>query len=626
MCGIVAILGKENFQEPIIQGLTLLKSRGYDSCGVCYVEKGELKTIKYASINTHNSLEILEKEIEKSSPQSKIAIAHTRWATHGNVSDKNAHPHSDNKNRISVVHNGIIETSQELKKELKNLGYIFNSQTDTEVISVMVGYNLDQGFSMEIAIENTLQRLSGTWALVFIHRDYPNKIWLTRNGSPLLLGMDDEYIMIASEQIAFGNYIKKYIVLDNHDILEISKGDDNKIQYSKSIHRYTMNNKVHSEIELSPINLGYPHWMLKEISEQSDSIIRAISNGGRIESNICVKLGGLDSNSQRLMDLNHIILLGCGTSYHSGLWALDIFKNLDIFDTVTIYDGSEFNIKDIPKKGKTGVILISQSGETKDLHRCIQIANDSDLITIGVVNVVDSMIARETECGVYLNAGREVSVASTKSFTNQCIILSMIAVWFSQKRGTCIKKRKQIIMDLRNLSYQMGKIIDTCVDSGSIIQRIITEIGDKQSMFLLGKGQSQAIALEGSLKIKEVSYIHAEGYSSSSLKHGPLALITPGLPIVLLNIDDEYRDKNRNCYQEINARNAFIIHISNCIEDKENENNDNENNITIIIERNNTFGGLLANSVIQILSYFLSIRNGNNPDFPRNLAKVVTVE
>ena len=623
MCGIVAILGKENFQEPIIQGLTLLKSRGYDSCGVCYVEKGELKTIKYASINTHNSLEILEKEIEKSSPQSKIAIAHTRWATHGNVSDKNAHPHSDNKNRISVVHNGIIETSQELKKELKNLGYIFNSQTDTEVISVMVGYNLDQGFSMEIAIENTLQRLSGTWALVFIHRDYPNKIWLTRNGSPLLLGMDDEYIMIASEQIAFGNYIKKYIVLDNHDILEISKGDDNKIQYSKSIHRYTMNNKVHSEIELSPINLGYPHWMLKEISEQSESIIRAISNGGRIESNICVKLGGLDSNSQRLMDLNHIILLGCGTSYHSGLWSLDIFKTLDIFDTVSIYDGSEFNIKDIPKKGKTGVILITQSGETKDLHRCIQIAKDFDLITIGVVNVVDSMIARETECGVYLNAGREVAVASTKSFTNQCIVLSMIAVWFSQKRGTSIEKRKKIIMDLRNLSFQMERLINLCIEPGSIIQKIMKNIGEEQSMFLLGKGQTHAIALESSLKIKEISYIHAEGYSSSSLKHGPLALIKPRLPIVLLNIDDEYKDKNMNCYQEIKARNAYIIHITNCVEDKE---NDDENSISLIIERNYTFGGLLANVAMQILSYYLSLKKGNNPDFPRNLAKVVTVE
>ena len=623
MCGIVAILGKERFQEAIIEGLTLLKSRGYDSCGVCYIENEKLYTIKHASTHTHNSLEILEKYIKETSTKSNIAIAHTRWATHGNVSDINAHPHSDNKGRIAVVHNGIIETSKELKKELINLGYMFHSQTDTEVIAVMVGYYLDEGLSIEIAIENTLQRLSGTWALVIIHKDYPNKIWLTRNGSPLLLGMDDEYIMIVSEQIAFGNYIKKYIVLDNHDLLEISKGEDKKIKYSKSLHRYLINNKSHTEIELSPKNLGYEHWMLKEISEQPESIIRAMSNGGRIESNVCVKLGGLDSYSQRLMDLNHIILLGCGTSYHAGLWSLDLFKTLDIFDTVTIYDGSEFNIKDIPKKGKTGVILITQSGETKDLHRCIQIAKDFDLITIGAVNVVDSMIARETECGVYLNAGREVAVASTKSFTNQCIVLSMIAVWFSQKRGTSIEKRKKIIMDLRNLSFQMERLINMCIEPGSIIQQIMKKIGDEQSMFLLGKGQTHAIALESSLKIKEVSYIHAEGYPSSSLKHGPLALIKPRLPIVLLNIDDEYKDKNMNCYQEIKARNANIIHITNCVEDKE---NDDENSISLIIERNYTFGGLLANVAMQILSYYLSLKKGNNPDFPRNLAKVVTVE
>ena len=349
--------------------------------------------------------------------------------------------------------------------------------------------------------------------------------------------------------------------------------------------------------------------------EQPESINRALNNGGRIENNTSVKLGGLDLCKPRLLEINHLIILGCGTSYHSGLWSQDIFKSLDIFDTITCYDGAEFNIKDIPKKGKVGVILLSQSGETKDLHRCIQIAKDYDLITVGAVNVVDSMIAMETDCGVYLNAGREVAVASTKSFTNQCVVLAMIATWFSQNRGTCIEKRRKIIADLRNLSFQMQNIlIDT--ERAQIIAKSII---DKTSIFLLGKGRDEAIAKEGALKLKEVAYIHAEGYSSSALKHGAFALIIDNLPIIILDINDEYREKNQNAYQEISARNANIIRISDIILPGSQYNNIN-------IEKNDTFGGLLANIYVQLISYYFAIEREYNPDFPRNLAKVVTVE
>jgi glucosamine--fructose-6-phosphate aminotransferase (isomerizing) len=343
--------------------------------------------------------------------------------------------------------------------------------------------------------------------------------------------------------------------------------------------------------------------------EQPQSIIRAINNGGRIENNISVKLGGLDSYKSRFMYINHIIILGCGTSYHAGLWSLDIFKSLDIVDTVAVYDGAEFDVKDIPKKGKTALILLSQSGETKDLHRCINIAKEYDLITIGVVNVVDSMIARETDCGVYLNAGREVAVASTKSFTNQCVILAMIAVWFSQNRGSCIEKRKKIIKDLRNLSIQTENLLR----NSEKVRELIYKIKDTKSMFLLGKRKQEAIAKEGALKIKEVAYIHAEGFNSSSLKHGSFALIVNDLPIIIIDIEDEHRDKNRNAYQEVLARDAHVIRIS----DIEGE---------LLIEKNDTFGGLLANIYVQLLSYYIAIENGHNPDFPKNLAKVVTVE
>jgi glucosamine--fructose-6-phosphate aminotransferase (isomerizing) len=285
MCGIVGYLGSEPYIEYIITGLKLLQNRGYDSAGISCINNGELITTKFASTNTNDSL-------VQTDCTSTIAIGHTRWATHGGKTNSNAHPHNDNKNCVSIVHNGIIENFQELKNNLKKEGYSFRSQTDTEVIAVLIGKYLDTNETMENAIKKTISELSGTWALVIIHKDLPNKIWVTRNGSPLLLGIDEEFIMVASEHIAFGNYIKKYIVLDNHDLIEITK-DGQDILYNKNIHRYTIKEKSQSSIEALPSK--YKHWMLKEIMEQPDAINRALNNGGRIENNVSVKLGGLDT-------------------------------------------------------------------------------------------------------------------------------------------------------------------------------------------------------------------------------------------------------------------------------------------------------------------------------------------
>jgi glucosamine--fructose-6-phosphate aminotransferase (isomerizing) len=609
MCGIIGYLGGDKFITYVLSGLKLLQNRGYDSVGISCVENGELYTEKYASNQISDALEKLDNKISSShNDWSGCGIGHTRWATHGGKTDINAHPHHDNKNRIALVHNGIIENFDEIKGRLLEKNYNFLSQTDTEVIAVLIGFYLDSGESIESAIQSALKELSGTWALVIIHKDYPNKLWITRNGSPLLLGMEDEYIMVASEQIAFHNYIKKYIVIENHDLIEITK-EDRLIKYNNNIHRYEVKQKINSHVELKPT--GHSHWLIKEILEQPEALNRAINNGGRIENNTCVKLGGLDTSKSRLLEINHLIILGCGTSYNAGLWSLDIFKNLDIFHTVVAYDGAEFNVKDIPKIGSCGVILLSQSGETKDLHRCIQIAKDYDIITIGVVNIIDSLIARESDCGVYLNAGREVAVASTKSFTNQCAVLTMIAIWFSQNRGTCIEKRKKIINDIRKLPFQIQDLFNSLEK----VKSIARDLKDKKSMFILGKGKEEAIAKECALKLKEVSYIHAEGYSSSALKHGPFALIEEGTPIILLDIEDDNRDKNKNTYQEILARGAKVIKIS-----------DLRSGENLLIDRNVTFGGVLANVYSQLLSYFVAIENEYNPDFPRNLAKVVTVE
>jgi glucosamine--fructose-6-phosphate aminotransferase (isomerizing) len=612
MCGIIGYLGYSNSIQSLNNGLIILQNRGYDSVGISYInQNSELKIIKYAS---NNSLDMLLQNTQ--SITSHIGIGHTRWATHGSKTQINAHPHQDNKERISLVHNGIIENYYELKNKLFEDGYFFISETDTEVISVLIGYYLDNGFEIEIAIQKTIDMLIGTWALVIIHRDYPQKMWITRKGSPLLLGFNDECIMVVSEQIAFDKNINQYIVLDNDELIEINR-DNKQFLYNKDMKRYSIKEKNKDIVELHPH--GYKHWMLKEIYEQPECINRAINNGGRIKTNQSVKLGGLDANYRKLIKLNHIILLGCGTSLHSGLWALDIFKSLNIFDTVSIFNGAEFNIKDIPQKGETGLILISQSGETKDLYRCIQIANDNNLFTIGVVNVVDSLIARETNCGVYLNAGREVAVASTKSFTNQCIILSMIAVWFSQHSDKNIEKRIQIISDIQILSIQINNALLSMEKS---IQNILPLINNNTSMFILGKGFGYSIALEGALKVKEVAYIHAEGYSTSELKHGPIALIDTNTPVIIIDIDDEHRNKTNNAYNEILSRNACVIIITNNDFSTYNLNQPN----SILIENNKTYGGLIALTVIQLLSYYLAIKYEYNPDFPKNLAKVVTVD
>ena len=611
MCGIVGYLGTNDATKIVVEGLSLLQNRGYDSVGISTINENQLQTIKYASTSINNALGLLESALttNQQSSNTHIAIGHTRWATHGGKTDMNAHPHHDNKDRIALVHNGIIENFHELKSELIHKEYTFRSSTDTEVIAVLIGFFLDNGEPIKEAIQKTVERLRGTWALCIIHKDIPNKIWTIRNGSPLLLGIDEQFVMVASEQIAFHHYIKQYIVLDNHDLFEITI-ENKQISYNKNIYNYTRNNKTQQSCNLTPA--PFDHWMLKEIMEQPDAIIRAMNNGGRIIDHTTVKLGGLDTCKESLQDIDHLILLGCGTSYHSGLWSLSIFKSLEIFDTVALYDGADFNYQDIPKRGKTACVLISQSGETKDLHRCIKIIQENNMTSIGIVNVIDSFIARETNCGVYLNAGREVAVASTKSFTNQCIVLSLLAIWFSQNKGTCIEKRRKIIRDLRMLPIQFKKIYE--YENIEKIKVFSNSFQNTKSLFVLGKGKEEAVAKEGALKIKEVTYIHAEGYSSSALKHGPFGLLERGLPVILLDINDEYREKNENVYQEVVAREAYVIRIS----DKENSD--------LCIDKNSTYGGVIANIYLQLLSYFCAIHKGYNPDFPRNLAKVVTVE
>ena len=609
MCGIVGYLGTSEAVEAVLAGLDLLQNRGYDSVGVSIIESNNVRTIKCASTTTNNALEVLKNRLTPP-PISNAAIGHTRWATHGGKTHSNAHPHHDEKDRLTLVHNGIIENFAEIKSELVIKGYSFRSSTDTEVVAVLIGAFLDEGRTMLEAIQEATGRLKGTWALVLLHRDFPDKMWAVRNGSPLLLGSSPACIMVASEKVAFQSYINQYIVLKDHDVLEIENRGDEFV-FNKSLAKYTQEQTKGEDVDRTPA--PWPHWMLKEIMEQPAAVLRAMNNGGRIASDTTVKLGGLDACRPLLENIDHMVLLGCGTSYHAGLWSLSMFKSLEAFDTVTLYDGADFCARDIPRRGKTAAVLLSQSGETKDLQRCIQVLQEGGIIRIGVVNVIDSFIARETNCGVYLNAGREVAVASTKSFTNQCVVLALIAVWFSQVKGTHEEKRRKIIADLHQLPVQLSSTLSE--ENRNILYQTASPLRKAPSMFLLGKGKEEAIAKEGALKLKEIAHIHAEGYSTAALKHGPFGLLESNMPVLILDLGEEFRDKTANARAEVAARDAHIINLCDIPEES-----------VCALESNATFGGLIANVCVQLLAYECAVIQGKSPDYPRNLAKVVTVE
>ena len=520
--------------------------------------------------------------------------------------ERNSHPHTSSNNIFTLVHNGIINNYSFLKNRLD--GKYFKSETDTEVIVNLLEYNFERLDYKKVnkelihfIIKKTLEELEGSWGLVIMCSKLPDHLFVVRKGSPLLVSLDASNIIVTSERSGFLNKVNNYISLENNDICIISEKDgiETNLQYSPITN-------ILEKFELTPD--PYKYWLQKEINDQRISSLSAINLGGRLLDEV-VKLGGLECKKELLKNIDNIILLGCGTSYFAGSIGTNYLKTLCNFNTVQIFDGAEFKENDIPKKGNTAFILLSQSGETKDLHRCISIGRKANAILIGIINVVDSMIPRETDCGVYLNAGREVSVASTKSFTSQVIILAMVAIWFSQIQGVNNNLRLTYIKDLRRLHLN----IDKC------LQQDITHLIKlfQQSCFILGKENCEFIAKEGALKIKEVSYIHAEGYSTSSLKHGPFALLEPKFPVILCAPKNENYDKVMNAYEEIKARGAEIIMITDSETEFKNK---------IKIPNNNTFNDLLCIIPLQMLALELSISKNINPDIPRNLAKVVTVE
>lgn len=617
MCGICAYIGYEPGFQQAMEGLRLLQSRGYDSCGICSYHNSGFVISKYATTENTSSYDLLMKQKDKHC-NSNMLILHNRWATHGSKTDVNAHPHMCYKNQFVLVHNGIIENYLDIKKELSEKYNIkFVSQTDTEVIVNLISVCYETTKNVEMAIEMALSRLTGTWGLVIMHIENPNKLYCARHGSPLLIGFGENYAMIASEQSGFCKYVNYYNCLNDNDIVVLEKNNGH-IDIHKKSHTKCEYEKRKITVQIDALTPSpYPHWTLKEINEQYQSSLRTMGMGGRIMNDKEVRLGGIMQHITELQNVNNLILLGCGTSYHAGLHCMSLFKKISGFNIVEIYDGSEFTNYDIPKIGKTALVLLSQSGETRDLYHALEIGRDNNLFMIGIINVVDSLIAREVNCGVYLNAGKEMAVASTKSFTSQVIALHMLAVWFAQIHTINEYKRKEIIHGLRTLPLNIETTLNTIKEQCMIVADYLK---NQNNVFIIGKGIGEAIAKEGALKIKEITYIHAEGYASSALKHGPYSLLQKGTPVIVIIPEDEHFAQNNNIIEEIKARHAFIIAITD-----KNLNND-KIDICIKIPQNYPFRGILSTIVLQLIAYETACAKNINPDFPRNLAKVITVE
>ena len=613
-CGIMGYISDNESQkdakEYLIEGLTILQNRGYDSAGISTMKNSTISTTKFASINTtSDSIMQLKQNLSVHKGHS-IGIAHTRWATHGGRTDANAHPHLDSKERVAVVHNGTIENYEVLRKKLVEDGITFKSSTDTEVIAQMIGLYMDKNYTFESALSYTLQKLEGTWGLAILHVGHPNQIIAVRHGSPLVLGVGKGEMFISSEVGAFSRYTKHYVDLNEGEIFYIGANSD-IFKNTKKIMFAEEQNAV-----LTPF--PYTHWTLREIMEQPESIMRSMGNGSRISNDYEVCLGGLVNNRVELLTIKNLLITACGTSYYAGIYGTKLFRTMGVFNTVQSCDAAEFSVEILPKEIQTGVLVLSQSGETRDVLCALDVAKD--VVSFSVVNQVGSLIARTTNCGVYVHAGRENAVASTKVFTCQVIILSLICVWFAQNSDPLSTKikRKNLITAIRNFPIECEKILQTKQDDCKRIAQLI--FGCKH-LFVLGKGYAEPIALEGALKIKEITYIHAEGYSGGALKHGPFALIEEGTPIILIILDDEHSKNMCIVAEEVRSRGACTIIITN----HDCKKVEHLSEYIIYIPTCGSLSALLAVIPLQLIAYYTAIERSIDPDKPRNLAKTVTV-
>ncbi len=615
MCGIVGYIGEKQAYDIVLKGLQRLEYRGYDSAGIALYD-GEALTI----CKTKGKVEDLNKKCNADDiTKGKIGIGHTRWATHGEPNDVNSHPHLSNSGRLAIIHNGIIENYDALKKVLENRGYTFQSDTDTEVLvnlieEVMLSDNYKLGKAVQIALNQTV----GAYAIAVFDREKPNEIVVARLGSPLAIGVGDNEYFIASDASPFIEYTKSAIYLEDGEMGVIRLGREpriRKINDDKLIDPYVHELKISlDQIEKS----GYDHFMLKEIYEQPDAIKDTFR--GRMQAeNGFIRMAGVDDYLEKFLNANRIIIAACGTSWHAGLVAEYIFEDIARIPVEVEY-ASEFRYRN-PVIGPNDILIaISQSGETADTMAAIKLAKENGAFVFGVCNVVGSSISRETHAGAYTHAGPEIGVASTKAFTTQITVLSLIALKLGKAKGTI--SNSDFHLYLSEMESIPEKIQQALEQNGHIIE-VAGCIKDSKNALYLGRGYNFPVALEGALKLKEISYIHAEGYPAAEMKHGPIALIDEEMPVVVIATRKGHYDKVVSNIQEIKSRKGKILAIVTQGDDTVTHMADH---VIEVPETFEAFTPLLTTIPLQLLSYHIAVMLGKNVDQPRNLAKSVTVE
>jgi glucosamine--fructose-6-phosphate aminotransferase (isomerizing) len=618
MCGIVGYVGPRDAQPLILEGLRRLEYRGYDSAGIATIHEGALDIRKAAG-----KIAQLEAELESRPLAGSHGIGHTRWATHGAPTTLNAHPHTDDEGRVALVHNGIIENHDVLRIKLQELGHEFRSETDTEVLCHLIEETY--AGNLEEAVAEALTRVEGAYGIAVIHVDEPGKIVVARMGSPLLIGVGEDgerEMFAASDVAAIIRHTRQVVYLndgelavltaDGHSLLDISGSGDGERprQVRREVSRVDWNL---GKIERG----GYEHFMLKEIFEQPDTV-RDAMRGRLLEEEGTAKLGGLLALEDAVENVERIVFTACGTSWHAALvgeYMIEEFARIP----VEVEYASEYRYRHPIVTDGTLVVAISQSGETADTLAAMREARSRGAPVMGIVNVVGSTIARETDGGVYIHSGPEIGVASTKAFTGQLTVLALFTLYLARRRGMSTLQGREIVAAMQ----QLPDLVRATLDQSSAVECIAREYADNANFLYLGRGSNFPVALEGALKLKEISYIHAEGYPAAEMKHGPIALIDQNMPVVFIAPSDSVYHKIASNIEEVKARGGKVIAI---VSDGNGDLSARVDHVVSVPRTIDMLQPLLTVIPLQLLAYHIAVLRGCDVDQPRNLAKSVTVE
>ena len=612
MCGIVGYIGNKDAVPILVEGLKRLEYRGYDSAGIATVDEGDNKVVK-----CEGKVRDLEKLLDESTLRGSVGIGHTRWATHGVPNNINAHPHSDGSGKISLIHNGIIENYSALREALEREAVEFQTDTDTEVLVQLIGkiYSSDSltfAESVKVALQDTI----GTYGIATICSDEPDTLVGARLGSPLVLGLGDGEQFLASDASPIIPHTRNVVYLDDGDLVEINKSN-------YEVRRIGDNKPVNKVIERIEYNLeeiekgGFPHFMLKEIHDQVHTITDTMRGRLSLETGTA-HLGGIADYLPRIENASRIYITACGSSWHAGLIGKNLLEEFAQIPVHVDY-ASEFRYREPIIDSDTVIIAISQSGETADTLAAIRKAKDLGALAVGICNVVGSTISRETDCGIYTHAGPEIGVASTKAFTAQVTVLFMLALHLGRKKGMSKGECGRLAKALS----EMGEQVDNVLSQSDHILSVAEETLEAENFLYLGRGLNFPVALEGALKLKEISYIHAEGYPAAEMKHGPIALIDEKMPVVFLAPHDKTFDKVLSNIQEVKARNGKVITVT---DRKTSELEKLSDHIIEVPSSHPRTFSIVSSVPLQLLAYHLAVLRGCDVDQPRNLAKSVTVE